>query len=117
MDIQNKKISEGEFSQLRQEVLTQWPTGKDVNLEEAFAYHKALPEHKIFGKKLSEAKKQGITLIQPRAGVALIKEHVELLQFLQDQGGADLLPTTTASFLGEKVSPAGPPIKRSSSHN
>ena len=98
MELQNKRIPQDEFESIRSEVLTQWPTGKDVNLEEAFAYHKALPEHKIFGKKLSDAKKQGITLIQPRAGVALIKEHVELLQFLQDQGGADLLPTTIDSY-------------------
>ena len=35
MDIQNKRIPEGEFMAQRQEVLTQWPTGKDVNLEEA----------------------------------------------------------------------------------
>ena len=44
MDIQNKRISDGEFDALRREVLTQWPTGKDVDLEEAVAYHKAMPE-------------------------------------------------------------------------
>ena len=41
MDIQNKRIPEAEFEALRKEVLTQWPTGKDVNLDEAVAYHKA----------------------------------------------------------------------------
>ena len=30
MDIQNKRIPEGEFMAQRQEVLTQWPTGKDA---------------------------------------------------------------------------------------
>ena len=40
MDIQNKRISDGEFARLRQEVLAQWPTGKNVELEEAVAYHK-----------------------------------------------------------------------------
>ena len=35
MDIQNKKIPEDVFHQMRQEVLTQWPTGKDVDLQEA----------------------------------------------------------------------------------
>ena len=30
MEIQNKKIPEGEFMKLRQEVLTQWPTGQGV---------------------------------------------------------------------------------------
>ena len=51
MDIQNKRIPEGEFQKQRQEVLTQWPTGKDVNLEEAIAYHKSMPECRKFGKK------------------------------------------------------------------
>ena len=55
MDIQNKRIPEGEFQKQRQEVLTQWPTGKDVDLEEAVAYHKAMPEYRKFGKKLLDA--------------------------------------------------------------
>ena len=38
MDIKNKRISEDEFSRLRQEVLAQWPTGKDVDLQEAVDY-------------------------------------------------------------------------------
>ncbi len=44
MDIQNKRIPDGEFDRLRQEVLAQWPTGKGVDLEEAVAYPKAMPE-------------------------------------------------------------------------
>jgi methylaspartate mutase epsilon subunit len=98
MDIKNKKISEGEFYALREEILTQWPTGKDVNLQEAIDYHKAMPEYRDFSKKLINAKKNGDTLIQPRAGVALIDEHIELLNYLQDKGEADLLPTTIDSY-------------------
>ena len=48
MDIKNKKISEGEFYALREEILTQWPTGKDVNLQEAIDYHNAMPEYRDF---------------------------------------------------------------------
>ena len=33
---------------LRQEVLTQWPTGQGVDLEDAFAFHKSLPQKKSF---------------------------------------------------------------------
>ncbi|MBP1744845.1 MAG: glmE [Firmicutes bacterium] len=98
MDIQNKKISEAEFEQLRKEVLTQWPTGKDVNLEEAVAYHKAMPEKKDFSKKLIKAKQEKRTLIEPRAGVPVIDEHIKLLKYLQDNGEADLLPTTIDSY-------------------
>ena len=98
MDIQNKRISDGEFDRLRQEVLTQWPTGKDVNLEEAIAYHKAMPENRKFGKKLLDAKRDGRTLVQPRAGVPVIEEHIKLMQYLEKEGEADLLPSTIDSY-------------------
>ena len=35
MDIRNKRLTDEEFYKQRQEVLAQWPTGKDVDLEEA----------------------------------------------------------------------------------
>ena len=98
MVIQNKKIPDAEFQALRQEVLAQWPTGKDVNLEDAVAYHKSMPENRIFSKKLIAAKKSGRTLIQPRAGVPVVERHIELLQHLEKFGEADLLPTTIDSY-------------------
>ena len=98
MDIQNKRISDGEFAALRQEVLTQWPTGKDVDLEEAVAYHKSMPQNRNFSKKLLDAKRDGRTLVQPRAGVPVIEEHIKLLQFLEKEGEADLLPSTIDSY-------------------
>ena len=98
MDLQNKRIPDDVFHALRQEVLTQWPTGKDVNLQEAVDYHKSMPESRLFGKKLLDAKAKKTTLVQPRAGVPVIEEHIKLLQFLQDNGEADLLPTTIDSY-------------------
>ena len=98
MDIQNKRIPEGEFMKLRQEILTQWPTGKDVNLEEAVAYHKAMPKSRDFSQKLLDAKKKGITLVQPRAGVPVVEEHIKLMQYLEKEGEADLLPSTIDSY-------------------
>ncbi len=98
MEIQNKRMSDDEFNAIRAQVLTQWPTGKEVDLQESIDFHKKLPKNKIFSLKLKEAKDKRITLVQPRAGVALIKEHIELLTYLQDKGGADLLPTTIDSY-------------------
>ena len=98
MDIQNKRISDGEFNALRQEVLTQWPTGKDVDLEEAVKYHKAMPECRKFSKKLIDAKRDKRTLVQPRAGVPVIEEHIKLMQYLEEKGEADLLPSTIDSY-------------------
>lgn len=97
-EIRNRKIPMDDFMKLRQVVLGQWPTGKDVDLDEAFAYQKAIPETKRFSRKLSLAKKNGDTLIQPRAGVPLIEEHIKLLNYLEDKGEADLLPTTIDSY-------------------
>lgn len=97
-EIRNVKIPDKEFKALREEVLAQWPTGKDVDLEESFKYHEAIPEEKVFSKKLAKAKAEGRTLIQPRAGVALIDKHIELLQYLEKEGEADLLPTTIDSY-------------------
>ena len=98
MEIKNKKLSNDEFYSIRQEILQHWPTGKDVDMEEAIAYHKSLPESKNFSKKLVKAKQEGRTLIQPRAGVALIQDHINLLTYLQNEGEADLLPTTIDSY-------------------
>ena len=98
MDIQNKRLSDDVFYKERAEVLTQWPTGKDVDLEEAIAYHKAMDESRSFAKKLSNAKKEGRTLVQPRAGVPVVEEHIKLLQYLEKYGEADLLPSTIDSY-------------------
>lgn len=96
--ITNKRLSDDEFFKEREEVLAQWPTGKDVDLDEAVEFLKTVPDHKNFAKVLRKAKEEGVTLAQPRAGVALIHEHIELLNFLDQEGGADLLPSTIDSY-------------------
>jgi len=98
MELCNKKIDKDEFMASRSEVLAQWPTGARVDLDDAVEFHKKLPAKKLFSRKLKDAKKRGETLIQPRAGVALVREHIELLTYLQDNGEADLLPTTIDSY-------------------
>ena len=98
MKLRNKKWTEEEFFAERKEVLAQWPTGKNVDLEEAVEYLKSIPDSKNFAKKLVAAKKAGKTLAQPRAGVALLDEHIKLLQHLQNEGGADLLPSTIDAY-------------------
>ena len=98
MEIKNKKIPRDEFMDLREGVLQGWSTGKDVNLQESFKFHDSLEEHKIFSRKLIKAKKENQTLIQPRAGVALVDDQIKLLLYLQKEGEADLLPTTIDSY-------------------
>ena len=98
MNISNTKLSDDQFYKEQKEVLGQWKTGADVNFEESVAYQKTISDEKRFGIKLAKAKADGITLMQPRAGVALEQEHIELLKYLEDEGEADLLPSTIDSY-------------------
>ncbi len=94
----NEKLTWEQMEEERKEILLQWPTGKEVDLEEGIEFHKRLPESKRMAVVLGQAKEERKTLIQPRAGVALVDEHIELLKYLQDNGEADLLPTTIDSY-------------------
>ena len=55
------KMSMDEFRRQQKEVLASWPTGKDVNFQEAVDYHKSLPDSKVFSKKLEQARKDKVT--------------------------------------------------------
>jgi methylaspartate mutase epsilon subunit len=96
--MKTKKISQNDFNKIRQQVLETWPTGAGVHLEESIAYQKAIPEAKRFAKVMSDAKAQHSLLVQPRAGVALVEEHIRLLKYLETEGSADLLPTTIDAY-------------------
>lgn len=98
MTAANRRWEEAEFLAARPEVLAAWPTGAEVDLEEALAFHRSLPPEKRFADRMRQAELAGETLAQPRAGVAGLSEHAALLQYLQDEGGADLLPTTIDSY-------------------
>ena len=92
------KLDWNELQEERQQVLVSWPTGQDVDVDEAVAFHKQLPADLNFAQCLSRAKTEGRTLAQPRAGVADLNSHLQLLLYLQDEGEADLLPTTIDAF-------------------
>ncbi len=98
MELYNRKLSDQAFHSIRADVLRQWPTGAEVDFDRGVAYHKQLPGHKVFSEKLRRADEAGTTLVQPRAGVACIEDHITLLKYLQDNGEADLLPTTIDSY-------------------
>lgn len=98
MEVKNVKLSDDKFFAERKEVLNHWPTGKNLDFDEAVQYQKSIASEKRFGDKLAKAKAEGVTLTQPRAGVALYTEHIKLLQYLETEGEADLLPTTIDSY-------------------
>jgi methylaspartate mutase epsilon subunit len=98
MELNNKRWSDEKFLTERKKVLSLWPTGRDIDLAEAVEYLRKIPLGKNYARKVVEAKMEGRTLVQPRGGVALVDEHIALLQCLQNQGGADLLPNTTDTY-------------------
>lgn len=99
-DVYNRRWKTKTFEQFREdEVLPSWPTGRDVaDLNLGIEFQQSLPDNLRFHKKLEHAVASNTVLSQPRAGVALLNEHITLLQQLRDKGGADLLPTTIDSY-------------------
>lgn len=98
INIKNRKLDDNVFFEERRRILSLWPTGKDVDLDEAVKRHQSLPDGKHFVKKVLKARKGGRTLIQPRGGVGLIDEFIENCKILEEKGRADLLPSTTDSY-------------------
>jgi methylaspartate mutase epsilon subunit len=98
MQISNKKIDEDIFLKERQEVLAQWPTGKEVDLEEAIAFHKSMPPGQNLPRKLEEAKEKEEAYPVTGMGKATLEEQLELWKYLEDVGQADILGTSVDSF-------------------
>ena len=92
----DERIDDATFEQTRASVLGTWPTGAEVDFEEGLRCQQALPDAKRFSTALAAADLEGTTLLQPRAGVALLREQIELLQALQKH--CDVLPTTIDAY-------------------
>lgn len=91
------KIAKDEFFKIREDVLPTWGTGKEVsNIEDGIKYQHTIPANKIFAKALMDAEAAHKVLLQPRAGVALVNEHITLLKYLESE--CDLLPTTIDAY-------------------
>lgn len=98
MPVRNEKWDEGRLFEERRKVLARWPTGQGVDLEEAFAYHRGLPERRRADLLFANAHAQGRTLVQPRHGDTLVEEQIRTLQHLQSYGGADILSTEVDAY-------------------
>jgi len=96
--MKEKKISKNDFYKVREEILKTWPTGDGLLIEDGIRYQETIPKNKNFALAMLEAKKSKKILLQPRAGVASIDKHIELLNYLETEGEADLLPTTIDAY-------------------
>jgi len=91
-------IPEELFTRLRAENLARWPTGAEVDLDEAVDYHHSLPDHKRLPWVLRQAEASGRCLTQPRGGFGTLQQQIELMKVLDGEGLADVVPTTTDSY-------------------
>ncbi|MEY7848072.1 methylaspartate mutase subunit E [Natrarchaeobius sp. A-rgal3] len=93
--IRDQRLPSDELRRLDETIRGEWPTGAAVDFEDAVAYHESLPRRKRFADVLESAE---IPLLQPRAGVPRLEDQIDLLEYLHESGGADLLPTTIDSY-------------------
>jgi methylaspartate mutase epsilon subunit len=94
--IENKKLDHSVYDTEREAVLQTWPTGRDVDFKRGLARHRNMGQTKKFAATIAKAEAQGKTLLQPRAGVALLREHIQLLNDLSPY--CDVLPTTVDAY-------------------
>ena len=96
--LSEKRIDESEFLEMRKANLLRWPTGSDVDFERALERQKSLPDHKRLDLIMRKAVTQGRCLVQPRGGFGTFKDQKELMQIIDKEGLADIVPTTTDSY-------------------
>jgi methylaspartate mutase epsilon subunit len=95
--VSNKKLDDELLLKMRRAELDKWPTGKEVDFEEAVAYQKNLPDSKIWWKVMARLREEGRMSVFPRAGTPVLEKMIELCQGLRETGVV-LIPVTTDSY-------------------
>jgi methylaspartate mutase epsilon subunit len=91
-------IAADDFAKMRADNLARWPTGAEVDIDEAVQFHKSLPQSKQLGWVMRRAAEEGRCLTQPRGGFGTLELQLELMRALDQDGLADIVPTTTDSY-------------------
>lgn len=95
--VKQQRIDDATFAEMRRKELSAWPTGKEVDLDEAIEYQKKLPDSKNFTKAIAKYKEEGKIGLFPRSGVPVVEEEIKLLRSLNEVG-VRLFPFTTDSY-------------------
>jgi methylaspartate mutase epsilon subunit len=95
--VRNRKWDEDRFLKERKDVLSRWPTGKEVDFEEAVEYHKGLPDSKNFTRVMQQLHREGRSVIFPRAGTPILEQEIELNHALYE-AGLPVIPLTPDSY-------------------
>ncbi len=85
--VRNKRLTDEQFLKIRnEEVLPQWPTGKDIsNLGECIAAAKDISAGKNVALLMEEAKDKGQHVLIPMFGRALTEYMIEGLQYVETE--------------------------------
>jgi len=97
MAIRNRKLEETEFFRQREEVLSHWPTGKEVELAEGIEYQRRILGTKNAVRLIDQAEKEGKTLVESRGGFATLDHQVALNRCLQEVG-CGILPASIDTY-------------------
>ena len=92
------RIPQDLFAKMREQNLARWPTGAAVDFRAAVERHQSLPRHKQLAWVLRTADAEGRCLTQPRGGFGTFELQRSLMQVLDRDGYADIVPTTTDSY-------------------
>jgi methylaspartate mutase epsilon subunit len=95
--VMNKKWDDSYFDQEREKTLAIWPTGKEVDLDEAVEFHKSLPKHKNMAWVIQNLRDEGKIIVFPRAGTPILEQEIELNKTLVESG-LRIIPVTPDSF-------------------
>jgi methylaspartate mutase epsilon subunit len=91
------RLTDEQFDSERAAVLDEWPTGNEIDFDEAVKFHRTLPDSKELAKLYTKAVSTGVPLVYPRTGEASLDRHIETLLYLYEQG-AQLHCTTGDSY-------------------
>ena len=95
--VENKPVDDELLLKRRREALDVWPTGKEVDFEDAVAYQKSLPDSKIWWKVMVKLREEGRMSAFPRAGTPLLEQEIELNKTLVE-AGLPMIPLTPDSY-------------------
>lgn len=85
------------FDAERARILATWPTGSEVDLADAAAFHRARAPLTNVPRKREWARRTGTLLLQPYGGVTTLQGQIELIRHVAEVGSADIVPTTIDS--------------------
>lgn len=97
IDIANRRIDEDVFMGMRESALALWPTGREVDLDEAVEYQRHLPAGKRFLDVVRGLRQEGRTVVFPRGGTPILDDQISLCRKMV-QLEIPLIPVTTDSY-------------------